>query len=133
MSFESVDAELQNLQQENTNGVKPCNVVLSKPTEERVYDTSHEIRGNAMIFNHTEYIKSLDLSERQSSMKDVEVLMKTLPIFGVKPDVHNNLTVKGIQELIYEGNYKMQLLYIMKISKNLILQLQKKTTQTEAA
>lgn len=100
MSAESVDAECQNLQQENTNGEKPCDVVSSKATKERVYNTSHP--GKAIIFNHTEYY-SPNLRPRESSKEDVQALINTLAIFGVAVDVRDNFFVKDIKDEIKTG------------------------------
>lgn len=102
MSLESVDAVVTNLAENVAVGKKPCEVVPSKPTKERVYDTSHHSLGTAIVFNQVEFDDKY-LDTRDGSMKDVLALAKVLTTLDFKFSSHDNLTIKGIQTVIGKG------------------------------
>lgn len=103
ISHESVDATNINLSSSIVrNGKKPCELVPSKPTKERVYDTSHNSIGEAIVFNQVHFDDER-LSTRHGSNQDVSSLNKVLKGLGFKFTSYDNLTVNGIKDKLKAG------------------------------
>lgn len=105
MIHESADAgvvEIPNLTKPGAKSVKPGKVVNSKPTDERIYNTSHATIGRAIVLNHMKF-NSNDLPPRESSANDVLALRKQLTALGFDFTSHDDLSVAEIQKLIAEG------------------------------
>lgn len=103
MSHESVDAANINNSNANVkNGKKPGELVLSKPTKERVYGTSHKIIGDAIVFNQVHF-DDKRLSTRHGSDHDVSALKKLLKDLGFKFTSYDDLTVHDIKDKLKEG------------------------------
>ena len=68
--------------------------------EDDFYDMSHRSRGTAVIFNHKNYVPYLCLNRRRGTDRDKDNLVMTLKDLGFNVEVHEDLTYKGIQEVL---------------------------------
>lgn len=102
-SYENVDAANFDIPVPTKRVAKkpPCEVVPSKPSKERVYDTSHASIGSVIIFNQMEFDN--ELPERDGSPEDVLALREVLATMGFHVTSYDDKTVAEINSLIEEG------------------------------
>lgn len=104
MSHESADNGSAHiaLSAKYVTGKKPGDIVPSKSTDERVYNTSHARIGRAIILNQVEF-DSKYLETRNGSKNDVLALGKLLTTWGFEFSSHDSLPVRRIRKLIEKG------------------------------
>lgn len=106
-SYENVDAANFDIPvPTKRTAKKPCEVVPSKPSKERVYDTSHASIGSVIIFNQMEFDN--ELPERDGSPEDVLALKEVLATMGFDVVSYDDKTVAEINYLIEEGNRDLE-------------------------
>ena len=91
---------------EHVNIFNDCsceNEVVEGPSfllDDDFYDMSHQGRGTAVILNHKNYVPYLCLNRRRGTDRDKDNLFMTLKDLGFDVEVHEDLTYKGIQEVL---------------------------------
>jgi hypothetical protein len=83
---------------------KPGNLIPSRATDERYYDTSHSEIGKALIFNQRDFH---DKSTRKGTNKDASDLELVFRDLGFDVAVFRDLSHQDIMTVLEHGEYLM--------------------------
>lgn len=90
---------------EHAGTAQPENKSLLRPIKYE-YDMNHQHRGLAIIFNHYAFEYGLGMKFRNGTNKDCASLKSTFESLGFTVQLHNDLCLYQVYDVLEKGNWK---------------------------